>query len=403
MLNPHEFRAFGVNSWGPLIQFFRSRPRLWAVAGLWCGALLIAFNAYAAAVTYVPQFLVRNDFRLVYGAALVGWRDGYSHLYDLAAQQRVVESLGAYWSPYLNPPPLAWLGTAFLPLPFGVATVVWTALIACAALVAWWLAAPGAGLARWAHLALFMGLFPTAFGLMVGQPVALVAAAAAVAWWLAERKRPVLAGLALSAIALKPQLALLVPLCLLVAGQRRMFFGWLGPTVVMVGAAFLLLGADGLHRYFDALSLASQWEPTRRYAIAGPLGLGPQVSAVEMIVVFLACVASWRHRGEGATMPIAIGLVASLLFTPYVGFQDFAMLVVAGWLVIRAGATPFQVGLMVVGYGLLELALVVLAVPILLAEAVFLVSLAARPQLPASAVLGRPPSAQLPANAQNPE
>ena len=52
------------------------------------------------------------------------------------------------------------------------------------------------------------------------------------------------------------------------------------------------------------------------------------------------------------------------------------MLVVAGWLVLRAGASPVQVALMVVGYALLELALVVLAVPILVAEALFLLSLA---------------------------
>jgi glycosyl transferase family 87 len=349
---------------------------LWTVAGIWCGLLLIAFNLYAAAVTYIPQFLVRNDFRLVYGAALVGWRDGYSHLYDLAAQKAVVESLGAYWSPYLNPPPLAWLGTAFLPLPFNVAVVLWTALVAVAALLAWRLVAPGSGLTRWAHLALFAGLFPTAFGLMVGQPVALVAAAVAAAWWLAERDRPVLAGLALSAAVVKPQLALLVPLCLLVTGQRRMFVAWLVATGAMVAVALLLLGPEGLQRYRDALTLASQWEPTRRYAIAGPLGLGPQVYAVEAVVVAVAVFAAWRQRGRGVGMPIATGIVASLLFTPYVGFQDFAMLVVAAWLVLRAGATSFQVVLMVVGYALLELALVVLAVPILVGEALFLLALA---------------------------
>jgi Glycosyltransferase family 87 len=384
-----------------LLDFFGSRRRLWAVAGIWCGLLLSAFNLYAAAVTYVPQFLVRNDFRLIYGAALLGWKDGYAHLYDLAAQKEVVESLGAYWSPYLNPPPAAWLGTVFLPLPFGAATVLWTLLIAAAVVFAWWLAAPAAGLARLAHLALFVGLFPTAFGLMVGQPVALVAAAVAAAWWLAEHDRPVLAGLALSLMAVKPQLALLVPLCLVMAGRHRMFAAWLGATVLMVVVAVVLLGPEGLQRYRDALSLASQWEPTRRYAIAGPLGLGPQVYAVEVIVVAVAAFAAWRQRGGGTSLPIATGTVASLLFTPYVGFQDFAMLVVAGWLVIRSGATAFQVGLMVVGYALLELALVVLAIPILVAEVAFLVALALRPRVPADAGLPGARNPQVPAVAGN--
>jgi hypothetical protein len=386
-----------------LVEFFRARRRLWQVAGIWTGLLLTAFNVYAAVVTYIPQFLVRNDFRLVYGAALVGWHDGYSRLYDLAAQQRTVESLGAYWSPYLNPPPLAWLGTAFLPLPFDVAVAGWTVLVAGALVVAWLLVAPGGGLSRAAHLALFVGLFPAAFGVMVGQPVALVAALVAASWWLAHRRQPVAAGAVLSLTAIKPQLALLVPLCLLVAGHRRMFVAWAGASAVMAVVALVLLGPDGLQRYREVLSLASQWEPTRRYAIAGPLGLGPQVYVVEAIVVGVATVAAWRRRGVGTELPIATGIVASLLFTPYVGFQDFAMLVVAAWLVLRAGATSFQLGLMVAGYALLEMALVVLAVPILLAESIFLLSLVASPQLPAIAAFARPARPHLPANAQRPE
>jgi len=360
-----------------VITFFRGRTRLWSVAGLWTGILLTAFNIYAAAVTYLPQFRVRNDFRLIYGAALTAWQQGYSHLYDLAAQKKAVEGLGAgtYWSPYLNPPPLAWLATPFTALPFEIAIVVWTVLVVAAGVFAWWIAAPGHGLARAAHLALFLGLFPTAFGLMVGQPVTLVAAVLAASWWAAERNKPVLAGVVLSLTAIKPQVALLVPLCLLVSGHGRFFAAWLAATAVMVVVALLLLGGDGLQRYRDVLSLASQWEPTRRYAIAGPLGLGTQVYAVEAIVVAMASVAAWRQRGEGTARPIATGVVASLLFTPYVGFQDFAVLVIAGWLIIRSGATVAQTVLLVVGYALLELALVVLAIPILVAEALLLGSL----------------------------
>jgi hypothetical protein len=361
-----------------VIQYLRARTRLWGAAGLWAGILLIAFDLYAAAVTYIPQYQVRNDFRLIYGAALTALRHGYSHLYDLSAQKAAVEGLGPgfYWSPFLNPPPLVWLATPFTLLPFNAAIILWTALLVAAALLTWYLAAPGGRLTRAAHLALWLGLFPVAFGLMVGQPVALVAAAVAASWWLAARNRPVLAGLALSVIAIKPQVALLVPLCLLVSGHARMFGSWLVATGVMVLVVLAALGPDGLHRYSDVLSLASQWEPTRRYAVAGPVGLGPQIYVVQAIVVVAAVVAAWRHRHAGVEVPIAAGITASLLFTPYVGFQDFAMLVVAGWLVLRAQPSRLQLSLLVVGYALLELALLVLAVPILLAEAAFLISLA---------------------------
>ena len=359
-------------------RYFRERTRLWAVAGLWTGVLLVGFDLYAGAVAFIPQYRFRNDFRLVYGAALAGWTHGYSHLYDLAAQKAATEGLeaGIYWQPFINPPPLTWLATPLLAIPFDAAILVWSALLLVAALLAWRLVAPGAWLTRVAHLALFAGLFPTAFGLMVGQPMALVAAAVATSWWLAEHKRAVLSGLVLSLIVLKPQLALLVPLCLLVAGRWRIFWAWLVASAVIGVIALAMLGGDGVQRYRDVLSLASQWSGTRSFAVAGPLGLGPQLYVVEAIVVAVAAFGAWHHRHEDVGRLFATGIVASLLFTPYVGFQDFAMLVLAGWFVIRSGASAFQVALMVVGYALLELALVVMAMPILLAEALFLLSLA---------------------------
>jgi hypothetical protein len=360
-----------------LFRYLRTRTRLWAAAGIWGGILLIAFNVYAAAVTYVPGYAVRNDFRLMYGAALVGLRQGYGHLYDLAAQQAAVQGLGAafYWSPYLNPPPLAWIATPFTLLPFPAALIAWSALLAGAALLTWHLLAPGSALVRGAYLAMWLGLFPVAFGLMVGQPVVLVAAAVAVSWWLIERDREVAAGAVLSLVVLKPQVALLVPVCLLVAGRHRVFAAWLGASVLIGVITLAMLGADGLQRYRDVLTLASHWEITRRYAVDGPLGAGPLVYAIDVVVAAIALGAAWRQRKAMASVPIASGIVASLLVTPYVGFQDFAMLVVAGWLLLRSGPSSVQVGLLVVGFGLLELALLVLAVPILVAEACLLISL----------------------------
>src|SRR5256885_4333776 len=105
--------------------------------------------------------------------------------------------------------------------------ILWTVLVVGAAYFAWRVVSPGDGLVRLAHLALFLGLFPTAYGLLVGQPVALVAAVVAGAWWLAQRKQPIAAGIVLSLSAVKPQLALLVPLCLLVAGPPRVGAAWL--------------------------------------------------------------------------------------------------------------------------------------------------------------------------------
>jgi alpha-1,2-mannosyltransferase len=361
-----------------VVVYFRARSRLWAAVGLLVGLILIAWDLWVAAGTYISQYAVRNDFRLAYGAALVGIRNGYGHLYDLAAQKSAIESLGAGFNPqpFISPPPLAWLAMPLVVLPFSVALVVWTVLLLAALVWSWYLVAPGTGLAKAAYLVLLLGVFPVAFGVMVGQPGALVAAAVATAWWLLRREHDVWAGLALSLIVLKPQMAFLIPICLLTSGHARTFGAWLAASLVIGLVALALLGPDGVARYRDLLAQTQTpaWDITRRYSISGPIGLGPLLNVTQVVVVAIAVVAAWRHRHQGPEIPIAAGIVGSLLATPYLGFQDFLMLVVAGWLVVRAGANAWQVALLVLGYVLLQFVIVVLAVPILVAEALLLLS-----------------------------
>jgi alpha-1,2-mannosyltransferase len=343
------------------------------------GLILAGWDVFIAAGTYIAQYAVRNDFRLAYGAAIVGIKDGYAHLYDLAAQKAAIESLGPQFNPqpFISPPPLAWLVTPLLALPFQVALVVWTLLLLAALCWTWYLLAPPGRVVKPAHLALLLGVFPVAFGVMVGQPGAWVAAAVATAWWLMRKDHTVWAGLALSLLVLKPQMAFLVPVCLLVSGHARTFGAWLAATLVIGFVALALLGPEGVMRYRDVIAQTQTpaWDITRRYSISGPLGLGPLLNVAQLVVLAGALLAAWRRRGEGPEIPMAAGIVGSLLATPYLGFQDFLMLIVAGWLVLRAGATSLQVALMVVGYALLQLVIIVLALPILLAEVLFLLSL----------------------------
>ncbi|GAC1640874.1 MAG: hypothetical protein NVS9B11_07870 [Candidatus Dormibacteraceae bacterium] len=362
-----------------VIGYIRSRRRVWPAVGLLVGVMLIGFDLLFVAPTYLSGYAIRNDFRLAYAAAALGIQSGYSHLYDLAAQKAAIEGLGAGFNPqpFISPPPLAWLVTPLLVLPFTAALVLWTLLLLALLCWTWYLLAPPGRWVKPAHLVLLLGVFPVAFGVMVGQPGPWVAAAIATAWWLMRNNRPVWAGLVLSLIVLKPQLALLVPACLLISGHLRTFGAWLLASLVIGSVALVLLGPDGISRYREVLAQTqtAAWDITRRYSISGPLGLGSVLTLTQVMVVGVTLFAAWRHRREGPEIPMAAGIVGSLLFTPYLGFQDFLMLVVAGWLVIKSGATYWQVGLLVVGYALLELALLVLALPILIAEALLLGSL----------------------------
>lgn len=360
-----------------MVAYFASRKRLWSLVALLVGALLVVRALADAVYVYVPDYRFRNDFRLLYGAALTTFREGYAHLYDPFAQKAAVEGIspGFYWSLFINPPPLVWLGSPLTALPFSVAIVLWTAVLCASAALAWYLAAPGAGMAKAGLGLLWLGVVPVSFGIGVGQPVAIVAAAVAAAWWLAEHDHPVWAGVALSLLAVKPQLALLVPLCLAVSGHARVFGAWLATSVLMALVALALLGHDGVLRYRDALAVASQWQITRGYAVSGLIGTGPQLYVAQAVVLIATLAAAWRRRGHGSAIPIAAGIVGSLLFTPYVGFQDFAMLVVAGWLVARERPSTWQVALLVVGFALLQLVLVVLSLPVIAAEVLLLASL----------------------------
>ena len=359
-------------------EYFSERKRLWAMAGVLVGAMLTGWDLLVAAPSLFGQYAVRNDFRLAYAAALVGLRDGYGSLYDLSAQQRAIRGLGPEFNvqPFISPPPLAWLVTPLTGLPFFAGLLIWTWLLIAALVWTWYLLAPGTGVARTAHLLLWVGVFPVAFGALVGQPGALVAAAVATAWWLIRSKRPLAAGVALSLLVLKPQLALLVPVALLVGGYRKTFAAWLVASAVIGVVALVLLGTDGVARYRDVLAQTqtAAWDITRRYSISGPLGLGWTLRVAEAAVLVVTVVAAWRQRHSPERV-IAAGIFGSLLFTPYLGFQDFLMLFVAGWLVLRSGATVAQVAILIVGYALLQLALVVLAVPILVAEILLLGSL----------------------------
>ena len=360
-----------------VVAYFAGRKRLWSLVAVLVGALLVIRAIADAVYVYVPQYRFRNDFRLLYGAVLTTFHGGYSHLYDPLAQKAAVEGLGPgfYWSLFLNPPPLVWIATPFAALPFSVAIVLWSILLLASAGLTWYLAAPGAGMAKAGLGLLWLGVVPVSFGIGVGQSVVLVAAAVATAWWLAEHDHPVWAGLALSLIVFKPQLALFVPVCLVVTGHAKVFGAWLVATLFMALIALALLGHDGLTRFREALAVASQWEITRSYAVSGLIGTGPQLYVAQAIVAVATLAAAWRWRGHRTAIPIAAGIIGSLLFTPYVGFQDFAMLVVAGWLVARTHPTPWQVALLVVGFALMQLVLTVLAVPILAAEILLLASL----------------------------
>ncbi|TMD23629.1 MAG: DUF2029 domain-containing protein [Chloroflexi bacterium] len=223
------------------------------------------------------------------------------------------------------PPTLAWFVAPFAALPFAAGYALWNVVLVASLLVTWWLTAPRSSrLIRLGHLAFALALPSIAFGLLLGQVVIVVAAAVSICWWLLRHNQPFAAGLVLCLIALKPQLALMVPVALLVAGQARAFVGWAAGSLAMLGAALA-----GSAQYLRAMTVYPQ------LTLPGLVGGGFAAAVTQGLVIVIVLGLVWRRRGSGLEFPFVAGLCASLLIASFLHPQDVAVLLPATWLWLR--------------------------------------------------------------------
>jgi len=347
-------------------RFFAQRRSDWPVFIILVLAGVLALRNLVAVVQFALHRALQGDFALYYVFARIGLHHGFGSLYDLSVQRQEWHAFGpTLFYPYIYPPPLAWLVAPFAMLPFPVGLGLWSALLAVALLVTWWLCLPGS---RWsvrgAHLAVALAAAPVAFGLVLGQVVFIVAAAVAIGWWWLRKDRPFSAGVVLALIVLKPQLGFLIPLALLAGGRRRAVAGWLAGSGGMLAVCILTLGIGGLATYARRLVEATNALDTFivpvKLTLSGLLGQGILAHVAQVVVVVVTLVCCWRRRADGREFPIAAGLCASLLVTPFIHTQDLAMLFPAAWLSLRTPWSPFERALGLSGYS----ASLILATPL---------------------------------------
>ncbi len=316
---------------------------LGVAAGAATAGLFALFDLYQWAVAYASDRF-HNDFTFYYAAAKIGLAHGWPSIYDLRLQQAELDAMGsgitiAQLARFISPPPVAWSALPLTALPYPVAYWTWSVLLLAALGLAWYLAAPDTSRLRIVYLAAAIGWLPVIYGLQLGQPGMFVAAGVAGSYALLRAGRPVWAGVALGALALKPQLAFLVPLALLAARQDRAFLGSLLSLGALAAASAVALGGDGIGTYLSRLSFASSVPVNRELTLATLLGGGTVTRAVQAVIALgsLALVYRLRHRGpEWIYIPAVVG---GMLATPYLHLDDLAMLGLAGWLCLRA-STP---------------------------------------------------------------
>jgi hypothetical protein len=303
-----------------------------------------------------------TNFGDYYLDARIGVHDGWSSLYDLKVEEREWQALGGAavlpMFPVIYPPPLAWLVAPFSLLPFPIAFVLWATLMLGLFLWIWTMIAPGSRLQRWTLLAAAIGTSPVSFGLLLAHVLIGILAGVTAAWWLLQRRREVLAGLALLVLAIRPQAAILVPFALLVAGYRRAFIVWAAAMAVIAGVAMASVGPSGVHTYVDRLQAAAgnggaDYMVASSLSIAAILGHGWLAAGAQGILILVTLVAAYRHRRLGPELPMVAGLIGSLLVTPFIHLEDLTTVVVAAWLYLRT-RPPIEGRIhLVLGYALL--------------------------------------------------
>ena len=304
-----------------------------------CAGILLIFDLLWLSTLHYRVPLA--DFFVYYLAAQTGAAHGWSSMYDPSTFLPTVTIDVGRPLPYLNPPQLAWLVVPLSWLPYGIAAAVWGLLLLAAMALTWYLAAPGTHQLKLIHLLAIATLLPVFVSVLIGQVSLVIVVLVALAWWLIERDRPWLAGATLGLIALKPQLAFLVPIALLIAGYWRVFLGWLAVTGVFLISALLAVGPSIVHQVTESLA--------RVHGIPGPVQMSLErqlpvpVAAVGMVIVAaIALVIIRRWNGAGSSIPIAIGLLSSMLLSPYINFYDLSAPVLAAWLVLRTSPPRWQ-------------------------------------------------------------
>jgi hypothetical protein len=331
---------FGANPWP-------STGRLGHVAAglMMCEMLVFLAILFFPLVSGFPM-LVRTDF-IAYFTAGTLIANGESHLlYDgerqLATQLQFLTEVGIP-SPglitFVNPPLLAAIMAAFV--PFGVVGGAWLWFILTFALPAAVLLAVGKQGARragwWRSCLLLLCFAPFIESVYFGQMAAIMLPIFG-GWFLLSRaNRPILAGLALSLLLLKPQYLPVMLLFLAWKRQWTQLVGFAFGAAIQVVATVLVMLSSGHALTLEALLPYMRFGGEPNVVVWLQLNLRmaiwhllPQLDATSQLVVLAICTVvavvaflllvgrSWRPRSRGFVWQA----LALFVFVPLTAYHN---------------------------------------------------------------------------------
>lgn len=296
------------------------------------------------------------DFAVFWTASDLILHGQVATIYDFHRfSQAELLRFGAYlhngFLPWLYPPTMLLLVVPFAFVPFLPAFFLFFAgSFLCYARGVAGLSGLRTHLARPHAVTLAVLAFPGVFiAIVSGQNGLLTAGIAALALRHLER-RPVIAGLLVSLLAIKPQLALLFPLVLIATRNWRAFGAAAAGTVLFAGASVALGGGTALRGFANGMSLAremvveygvSYWQvspsPFAALRLAGAsLPVAYAAQAAVALIAATAAVAVWRRTRDMRLRGAALA-VTTLLTTPYLWHYELPWLGIAVFCLVAYG------------------------------------------------------------------
>ena len=308
---------------------------------------LLAFHVVghlgAAGFAGAPKPQLGDDFINYWSGARFAASGHAAQAYDhdlFFGFERAIIGAGANFKIYGYPPPLLLLTRPLAALPFLAALALWSA--AGVALVATLLAR----LIGW-RLALLASVgAPAAFlNLISGQNGCLTAALLAGGLLLLDR-RPLVSGALLGLLAMKPQMALLLPVALIAGRRWKTLAAAAASAALVVDLSVMVYGVDAWLGFLDQMAYQRRlmelphddWFHRMPTVFAALRLAGASVAAsyaaqlVSTALAVGAVVLAWRSRATSEIKAAAL-VVAMFLATPYAWDYDMIVLLfAAAWL-----------------------------------------------------------------------
>lgn len=357
-------------------------PPLWLASAALTAAIVTAFGV-ARWIDHFASDPNAEDFRLHAVAARVGLTHGWSHIYELGLQQAASQGLGPIDSMHIfvSPPPAAWMTVplAWLPIPAGF--LVWTLISLAAFIATGWLICPGPRFVRVTLVLASLALWPVHYQFWLGQWTAATIALLGVCWLMLESRHWTVAGVAMAlAFCLKPQDCLLLPPALLVSGRWRPLVGFAATGGALAALSAFSLSTAGVSSWLSDLALVHSNPFNAPLTYSFLFGSGSLASAVEVALGAAALAIAWFRR-DRLDLVFALGLVGTTASATYLHEDDVAVLVLGGWILLRAGPSLGQKAWLPVGVAAAQLISIGLPIPMLLWEPAWIALLGLEPAL----------------------